>query len=93
MAIAREFWRKTTPNLFSSEEALKLAEFLRAQCLDIPYLDEVIKYELANHKAQIDNRPQTVTLGINPDSIFPMLGRGKLPTHIEPGLYQVSITV
>ena len=72
---------------------MKLAEYLRAQCSDIPYLDEVIKYELANHKAQIENRPQTITLGINPDSIFPLLGRGELPANIEQGIYQVSITV
>jgi len=93
MAMVQEFWRKTTPNLFSSEEALKLAEFLRTQCLDIPYLDEVMNYELANHKAQIENRPQTITLGFNPDSIFPILGQGKLPTNIEEGSYQVNITV
>ncbi len=70
-----------------------MAEFLRAQCLDIPYLDEVIKYELANHKALVESRPQTITLGINPDSIFPQLGRGMLPTNIEQGIYQLSITV
>lgn len=93
MVIAREFWRKTTPNLFSSEEAVKLADFLQAQHLGIPYLDEIMKYEIAHHKAQIEDRSQTVTLGFNPDSVFPMLGQGNLPTDIEEGVYQVSITV
>lgn len=93
MQTARTFWRKTTPNLFSSAEATQLAEFMRAQVKNIPYLDEVMKYELANHKAQIENRPQTITLGFNPDSMFPMLGRGRLPDNIERGLYEVNITV
>ena len=93
MAIARKFWRRTTPSLFASEEAMKLADFLQTQCLDIPYLDEVIKYEMAHHKAWIENRSQTITLGFNPDSMFPFLGQGKLPTNIEQGVYQVNITV
>jgi uncharacterized protein (UPF0276 family) len=73
MTTAREFWSKTTPKLFSSEEAMQ--------------------YELANHKAQIENCPQTITLGFNPDSMFPMLGRGRLPNNIERGCYEVNITV
>ncbi len=93
MTTARAFWRKTTPNLFSSEEAMKLADFMQTQRLDIPYLDEVMKYELANHKAQIENRPQTITLDFNPDSMFPMLGQGRLPDNIEQGSYEVNITV
>ncbi len=93
MAIARKFWRKTMPSLFSSDEAVKLAGFLQTQHLNIPYLDEVIEYELAHHKALIEDRSQTVTLGFNPDSVFPMLGQGKLPTNIEQGVYRVNITV
>lgn len=93
MAIARAFWRQTTPRLFSSEEAMGLAAYFKAQRMDIPFLDEIMKFELANHKAQIENRPQTITLGFNPDTVFPSLGRGRLPDNIEHGLYEVSITV
>jgi hypothetical protein len=93
MTTAREFWSKTTPKLFSSEEAMQLADFMQAQQTEVPYLEEVMQYELANHKAQIENRPQTITLGFNPDSMFPMLGRGRLPTNIEQGCYEVNITV
>ena len=93
MALARKFWRETTPNLFSSEEAAKLAGFLQSQKLDIPYLDGIINYEIAHHRALIEDQSQTLTLGFNPDSVFPMLGQGKLPVHIEQGVYQVNITV
>ncbi len=93
MAIVKKFWRSTTPNLFSSVEAAKLADFLRSQYLGIPYLDDVMKYEIAHHKALIENRSQTITLGFKPDSMFPALGQGRLPANIERGVYQVNITV
>jgi hypothetical protein len=93
MTIARAFWKKAPPEQFPSDEAVNMAEFLMTSCPEVPHLADIMKYELANHKAQIENKAQTVMLNINPESVFPMLGRGQLPVEIEQGNYQVDISV
>lgn len=93
MNIIRKFWEKTPPSLFSSEEASNLVNYLKEQELDIDFLEDVMNYEIANHRALINGETQTVNIGFDPNSFFPMLDQGQLPKDIQTGTFQINITV
>jgi hypothetical protein len=45
--LLRRFWAGSLPSAFASEEGKAFAQFLKLQVLEIPYLGQVIEFDLA----------------------------------------------
>jgi uncharacterized protein len=79
------FWRTTPPKLFASDEALNWATYLQTLSLNIPFLEDVLKFELASHQVLSEGTPQHVKFSSDPFPILSALQLGYLPPPTSTG--------
>ncbi len=91
-SLLAEYWSRTMPRSFASCEGEAFAAFLRARHLEIPWLEQVIDFDLAVLAAQIERRPKIVKFSIAPLPLLRALGSGRMPQEYEPGDYELVVT-
>ena len=91
-ALLAKFWAVSMPQSFASQEGEAFARFLKEQILDIPYLPEVIEFDLALLATQMDNEPKLVRFTVAPLPMLRALGEGRMPTEFEEGEYELVVT-
>jgi uncharacterized protein len=89
--LLTEFWQTNPPELFATEEAVNLANYLKARTLNIPYLEEVLDFELAGYQVLIEGLPQTVEFSCEPISLLTALQNGYLPVNIITGKFEIIL--
>lgn len=92
-ALLADFWRGIPPELFESAEAESFGTWLKQHRPDIPYLDEVLDFELAVIRALITRESRVVSFAHDPFRILDALGAGQFPESVESGAYEVEVTV
>jgi uncharacterized protein len=83
--LLETFWRTTPPKLFASDEALNWATYLQTLSLNIPFLEDVLKFELASHQVLSEGTPQHVKFSSDPFPILSALQLGYLPPPTSMG--------
>lgn len=83
--LLETFWRITPPKLFASEEALNWATYVQTLSLNIPFLEDVLKFELASHQVLSEGTPQRVKFSSDPVPILSALQLGYLPPPTSTG--------
>ncbi len=89
--LLAEFWGSQKPGLFPQEECRRLAEFLRRQHLNLPYLSALLDYDLAVLAVKNGNGPVKVSFDTDPDTILAALDRGKVPAAGPPQPVLLSV--
>ena len=89
--VLETFWLRQTPEQFSSEEAKKFANFLKKEPVDVPHIFEVLNFELAVHRAQIEDCPQEVDFTCEPMSLLKGLQAGHVPKELDHASYKLII--
>lgn len=87
-----DYFKASTPQPFASEEALGFIAFLRDVRPDVPYLDEVMRYEERAMQAVFEDKPQLLRLDCDLSELLAAMAEGKLPQHLPHGDYEVEIT-
>jgi len=90
-ALIEDFWSKTPPEPFASEEVLHFAQYLKSQDIDIPHLSEVIEFELASQEVLRSGKPETIRFTCEPMSLLDALGQGQLQVEIDKGNFELTI--
>ncbi len=90
--LLAKFWAASMPHSFASQEGEAFAAFLKDQNLAIPYLAEVIEFDLALLATQVDNEPKLVKFTVAPLPMLRALGEGRMPTEFEEGEYELLVT-
>jgi hypothetical protein len=90
-ALLEAFWRAVPPETFVSKEAAHLGTYLRAQAPAVPYLEEVLAFELAAQKTLIEGSAPPVPFRCEPMRLLRALGEGKRPGPLPSGHYELSI--
>jgi len=94
--LARElldgFFSTAPPELFASEEAEAFGAHLEALRPDVPYLEEVLAFDLAAIRANLTGKPQLIPFRHEPHSILDPIAQGRLPEAPLPGEYEVEVT-
>jgi uncharacterized protein len=86
------YWRTAPPTLFSSDEGAGFGAYLLALDSDIPWLREVIEYELAVSQTLVYEEPRVATFGFEPFAVLNAPSAGVLPTSPPAvGSYEVEI--
>ena len=87
-----EFWRTVPSELTASEEGRRFASFLqRDRPSGVPFLAEVLTFEVAALQALIDGEAQVVRFGCDVSLVVTALRDGRLPTTVPRGDYEVTI--
>lgn len=87
-----EFFLSAPPELFASVEAEAFGAFLEKRRPDVPFLEEVLGFELAAIRAVLEGKPQSVPFRFEPSSLLEPLSRGRLPELPTPGSFEVEVT-
>jgi hypothetical protein len=92
-SLFNRFWRSSPPQLFASTEAEAFGQFVRRQKLEIAYLDDVLRFELATVAALIDKKAQVVPFGHDPVVVLRALGEGRIPASPSAGTFEIELSV
>jgi uncharacterized protein (UPF0276 family) len=91
-ALLAEFERACPPQEFASSEALALAGWLEERDdLDVPYLREVISFEIAIVRAAIDCAGAEVRFQHDPAAVLEALAEGRMPPAAARGDFTLRI--
>jgi hypothetical protein len=92
-AILQHFWRNYPPEQLSYKEAKNFAEYLQKKDYKLPWLDRLLRYEVAVLDTLMDETARIVEFDADPTPMFNALSQGKLPETIGVlGAYEVEIT-
>jgi uncharacterized protein len=83
--LLETFWRTTPPELFASDEAFNWATYLKTHSLNVPFLEDVLRFELASHQVLSEGTPKRVKFSSDPFPILSALHLGYLPPSTSTG--------
>jgi hypothetical protein len=89
--LLEKFWQTTPPEMFATEEANNLANYLKLSNLNIPYLDELLNFELAGYQVLIQGLPQKVKFSCEPMSLLNALSKNRLPENIIKQKFEIVL--
>lgn len=91
--IFDEFWATEPTRPAASEEAATFARFLGGHPVSarIEALADVVKFELAAHRAVLTGDAQRLSLSIDPQQFVASLREGKLPPASRRGAFDITV--
>jgi hypothetical protein len=90
-AIIRGFWDSAPPQPFAGDEGLAFAAYLASSPLELPFLDDVLAFELALLRASISGEATTVRFAADPAQLLGALAEGRMPEDVALGDYAFEV--
>ncbi|MDE1812255.1 MAG: DUF692 family protein [Thaumarchaeota archaeon] len=90
--MLESYWLEHTPELFASDEAEGFARYLRNIHLDLPFLNEVIEFEMATLATTLHGKTHVVSFPYDPFPVLLALAQGKLPDSPASDHVELEIT-
>ncbi|MCG7874109.1 MAG: DUF692 domain-containing protein [Candidatus Thiodiazotropha lotti] len=90
--LVADYCVSQTPDRFAVNESHRFAEYIRKLDLEIPYLYEVLNYEITAMDVIADGQARTVPFTTDPQTLLEILGRGELPIELPTADYEAEIT-
>jgi uncharacterized protein (UPF0276 family) len=90
-AIMRGFWDRAAPEPFAGDEGLAFAAYLASSPPKLPFLDDILAFELALLRASISGEATTVHFAADPAQLLGALAEGRLPEDVALGDYAFEV--
>lgn len=91
--ILNDFWKQYLPEQLAYNEARNFAGYLENKSYKLPWLDRLLRYEVAVLETLMDKELRIVHFDANPTPMFNALPQGKLPERIGTLCdYEIEIT-
>ena len=88
-----EFFSSCPPATFSSDEGAAFASYLRhIDGFAVPFLVEVVEFELVRLQVLLDGRSRVVSFSADPLPLLQSVSDGVRPENIERGCYELEVT-
>jgi len=91
-ALMQGFWDGAGPEPFAGDEGLAFAEHLAARSPQLPFLADVLAFELALMRAAISGETTTVHFSADPAELLGALAEGRMPEDIPLGDYEFDVS-
>lgn len=92
--VFEDFWRRVPSELAASEEARRFAAYLGDHPPEgVPYLADVLAFELAAARVLMRGSPEVVPVGYDLVPVIAALREGRLPGAVQSGAYAVTVDV
>lgn len=91
-AIMQGFWDSAPPEPFAGDEGLAFAAYLLSHPPRLPYLEDVLSFELALLRASISGESTTVRFGADPAELLGALAEGRMPVGVRDGDYAFEVS-
>ncbi|MBI4997463.1 MAG: DUF692 family protein [Rhodocyclales bacterium] len=90
-SLVLDYCAKFSPQRFGGAEARGFADYLQQLAFDIPFLDEILRYEVTAMEVIADGRPRVVPFSTDPEQLLDALATGRLPASPRRGTYEAEI--
>ncbi len=91
--ILQDYFKKSTPRLFTSSESFTFGDYLRELQLQVPVLSKVLEYEIAVLHTLLYDEARVVQFDYDPVPLLRALAEGRLPeAEGTPGSYEIALT-
>ncbi|MEW8628072.1 MAG: DUF692 family multinuclear iron-containing protein [Candidatus Thiodiazotropha sp.] len=90
--LVADYCMSLPPERFAVLESHHFADYIKKLDLEIPYLYEVLNYEMTAMDVIADGEPRTVPFTTDPQTLLETLGRGELPNELPTADYEAEIT-
>ncbi|MEW8440668.1 MAG: hypothetical protein AB2689_21170, partial [Candidatus Thiodiazotropha taylori] len=90
--LVADYCFSRTPDRFAVNEAHHFAGYIRKLDLEIPYLYELLNYEITAMDVIADGQARSVPFTTDPQTLLETLGRGELPIDLPTADYEAEIT-
>lgn len=91
-ALMDAYWRRSMPEPFAGQEAARFARYVSNLRLPVPYLDDVLAYEVASMDAVATGDEVRVPFSCDPRPVVEALRAGRRPEPAVPGRYELTVT-
>ena len=91
-ALMDAYWQQTLPEPFAGQEAARFASHVRGLRLPVPYLEDVLAYEVASMDAVATGADVQVPFSCDPRPVIDALRAGRRPTVSAVGHYELTVT-
>jgi hypothetical protein len=88
----KSFWASAPPHAFAADEASAFGAYLRNSELELPFLHDVLSFEMALLRAAVADETVTLDFHADPAELLGALDLGRLPTTIATGHYPVEVS-
>lgn len=90
--LLKEFFNNSKPDLFPFRVALDFSDFLGSKNPDVPFLEDLVSFEVATIKTISDDRVREVKFSYNPFPVFRSLNNNELPEEqTDPVKFIITI--
>ncbi len=89
--LIQDYCTTVRPQRFGAAEAKNFADFIGRRKMEIPYLAEVLNYEVAAIDVIADRCSRIVPFSVDPETLLEALAMGKLPENITSGNYEAEV--
>jgi uncharacterized protein (UPF0276 family) len=90
--LLARFWRDCPPQSFGLAEAEAFAAYLREHKPYVPFLEEVLEYDLAVIDVALKGEERLVSFRADPLPLLSALGAGRRPAGLAIGNFEVRVT-
>ena len=86
-----DFFSRVTPEFFGSGESDAFADYLCDRQIDEPFLDDLLAYERAVLRVNLDGGTQVIRTRHDPNALVAALGEDQIPADIEEADFEVVV--
>jgi uncharacterized protein (UPF0276 family) len=87
-----DFFARVPPEFFGSSESNTFAGYVREQQIDEPFLDDLLAYEHAAMRVQLDGGTQVIRTRHDPNALVAALSEGQIPSGVEEDDFEIVVS-
>jgi hypothetical protein len=87
-----DFFARVPPEFFGSSESDTFAGYVREQQIDEPFLDDLLAYEHAAMRVQLDGGTQVIRTRHDPNELVAALSEGQIPAGVEEDDFEIVVS-
>jgi hypothetical protein len=87
-----DFFARVPPEFFGSTESDTFAGYIKEQHIDEPFLDDVLAYECAAMRVQLDGGTQVIRTRHDPNALVAALSEDQIPAGIEEDDFEIVVS-
>jgi hypothetical protein len=87
-----DFFARVPPEFFGSSESDTFAGYVRDQQIDEPVLADLLAYEHAAMRVQLEGGTQVIRTRHDPNALVAALSEGQIPAGVEEDDFEIVVS-
>ncbi len=89
--LLEKYSTERAPKAFASSEAKQFVDYIKAEKKNIPYLEDIMRYEIAVISTLLDSKTRIVNFNYEPLPVLMAISENKFPKPAKNGKFEIEI--